>query len=48
LYSARTSAEYEQLWDDRRAAFEYLSTNDTHWQATRSAQRELADIEPSV
>jgi hypothetical protein len=28
LYSARGPAEYEQLWADRRNAYEYLPTND--------------------
>jgi hypothetical protein len=42
LYSARGPAEYEQLWADRRAAYEYLPTNDEHWQAALSAQRDLA------
>ena len=28
LYSARGPAEYEQLWADRRAAYEYVPTND--------------------
>jgi predicted nucleic acid-binding protein len=42
LYSARGPAEYEQLWADRRAAYEYLPTNDEDWQSALSAQRELA------
>ncbi|WP_375501788.1 PIN domain-containing protein [uncultured Jatrophihabitans sp.] len=42
LYSARSPAEYERLRADRRAAFEYLPTNDEHWQAAFAAQRELA------
>ena len=42
LYSARGPAEYEQLWHDRRLAYEYLPTNDEHWQAALNAQRELA------
>lgn len=41
-YSARGPAEYEQLWADRRAAFEYLPTHDEHWQTARGAQRALA------
>jgi predicted nucleic acid-binding protein len=44
LYSARTPAEYEQLWDDRRAAYEYLPTHDEHWQTALGAQRELARV----
>ena len=42
LYSARNAAEYEQLWSDRRLAYEYLPTNDEHWQAALDAQRALA------
>jgi predicted nucleic acid-binding protein len=42
LYSARNSAEYEQLWSDRRLAYEYLPTNDEHWQTALNAQRQLA------
>jgi predicted nucleic acid-binding protein len=42
LYSTRNSAEYEQLWSDRRASYEYLPTNDEHWQAALGAQRALA------
>jgi predicted nucleic acid-binding protein len=42
LYSARSPAEYEQLWADRSAAYEYLPTEDGHWQRAFEAQRELA------
>jgi predicted nucleic acid-binding protein len=42
LYSARSPAEYEQLRADRRAAYEYLPTDDGHWQRAFSVQRELA------
>lgn len=42
LYSARGVDEYEQLWSDRRLAYEYLSTTDEDWQAALNAQRELA------
>lgn len=42
LYSARSPAEYEQLWVDRRAAYEYLPTDDQHWQRALGAQRQLA------
>jgi predicted nucleic acid-binding protein len=42
LYSARNSAEYEQLWSDRRLAYEYLPTNDEHWQTAWNAQRQWA------
>ena len=44
LYSARNPAEYEQLWADRRVAYEYLPTDDQHWQAALKAQRELARL----
>lgn len=42
LYSARTPAEYEQIWADRRLAYEYLPTDDEQWQTAFAAQRELA------
>ena len=42
LFSARSPTEYEQLWADRRAAYEYLPTDDEHWQRALAAQRELA------
>lgn len=42
LYSARNSTEYEQLWADRRTAYEYLPTDDEHWQSALEAQRVLA------
>lgn len=42
LYSARNPAEYEQLRADCRAAYEYLATEDEHWQQAFGAQRELA------
>jgi len=42
LYSARGSADYEQLWSDRRLAYEYLPTDDDHWQTALAAQRQLA------
>ena len=42
LYSARSPAEYEQLRTDRRAAYEYLPTDDVHWQRAFDTQRELA------
>jgi predicted nucleic acid-binding protein len=44
LYSARGPAEYEQLWADRRAAYEYLTTDDEHWQTALNAQRGLARL----
>jgi predicted nucleic acid-binding protein len=42
LYSARNPADYEQLWSDRRLAYEYLPTDDEHWQTALSTQRSLA------
>ena len=42
LYGARNPVEYEQLWVDRRVAYEYLPTEDEHWRAALQAQRELA------
>ena len=42
LYSARNPQEYEQVRADRRAAFEYLPTEDEHWQRAFGVQRELA------
>ena len=42
LYSARTAVDYAQIWSDRRLAYEYLPTNDEHWQAALNAQRSLA------
>lgn len=42
LYSARTPAEHERLRVDRRAAYEYLPTNDEHWSRALDVQRALA------
>ncbi len=42
LYSARSPAEYDQIRSDRRHAYEYLATEDGHWQAAFDAQRSLA------
>lgn len=42
LYSARNPVDYEQLWADRRLAYEYLPTEDEHWQTALTAQRKLA------
>lgn len=44
LYSARSPSEYEQLWRDRKLAYEYLPTNDEHWRAALNAQRRLAQL----
>jgi predicted nucleic acid-binding protein len=42
LYSARSLAEYEQVRTDRREAYEYLPTDDGHWQRAFDTQRSLA------
>ena len=42
LSSARSPAEYEQVRSDRRDAYEYLPTDDVHWQRAFDAQRALA------
>jgi predicted nucleic acid-binding protein len=42
LYSARRPGEYEQVRADRGEAYEYLPTNDGHWQRAFDAQRLLA------
>ena len=42
LHSARSPGEYEQLRADRREAYEYLPTDDDHWQRAFDAQRVLA------
>lgn len=42
LYSARSPGEYEALRRQRELAYEYLPTNDEHWQQALGAQRELA------
>ena len=42
LYGTRSPAEYEQVRADRREAYEYLPTDDDHWQRAFDAQRLLA------
>lgn len=42
LYCARSGAEYGRIRADRRDAYEYLSTEDQHWQSAFEAQRSLA------
>lgn len=42
LYSAQTPIEYEQIKTRRRDAYEYLPTDDEHWQRAFTIQRELA------
>src|SRR5688500_9209805 len=45
LYSTRSPAEYEHVRADRREAYEYLPTDDVHWQRAFDAQRALARAE---
>jgi predicted nucleic acid-binding protein len=42
LFSVRSPAEYEEVRADRRTAYEYVPTEDEHWQRAFAAQRELA------
>ena len=42
LYSTRTAAEYEQVRCDRRAAYEFLVTDQEVWDRALEVQRELA------
>jgi predicted nucleic acid-binding protein len=42
LYSARSPVEYERIRADRRVAYEYVPTEDRHWQQAFDAQRDLA------
>ena len=42
FYSARSSEEFARLRDRRRSAYEYLPTDDEHWQAALEAQFQLA------
>jgi predicted nucleic acid-binding protein len=42
FYSARSPGEFARLRDRRRSAYEYLPTNDEHWQAALEAQFQLA------
>lgn len=42
LYSARSADQYEALRADRIAAYEYVPTDDEHWQLALNAQRLLA------
>lgn len=42
LYSARSPGEYERVRADRREAYEYLPTDDVHWQRAFDGQRSLA------
>ena len=44
LYSARSPGEYEQLWSDRRRAYEDMPTNDEDWQTALAAQHALARV----
>ena len=42
LYSARSREEYERVRADRRAAYDYLPTNDEHWTRALDVQQALA------
>jgi len=42
LCSTRSPGEYERIRADRRIAYEYLPTEDRHWQEAFDAHRELA------
>jgi len=42
LCSTRNPGEYERVRVDRRIAYEYLPTDDRHWERAFDAQRELA------
>lgn len=42
LYSARGPEQYEQVWADRRVAYEYVPTEEEHWSQSFAAQRVLA------
>lgn len=42
LYSTRTAPEYEQVRRDRRAAYEFLVTDQEVWDRALEVQRELA------
>ena len=42
LFSARNLQEYEQIRHNRRHAYEYLPTDDRHWQDAFDVQRRLA------
>ena len=42
LFSTRSPDEYERVRADRRTAYEYLPTDDEHWQRAFAAQRALA------
>jgi len=42
LCSTRSPGDYEPIRADRRIAYEYLPTDDRHWQEAFDAQRDLA------
>jgi predicted nucleic acid-binding protein len=42
FYSARSPGEFADTRDRRRSTYEYLPTNDEHWQAALEAQFQLA------
>ena len=41
FYSARSAREFARVRDRRRVAYEYLPTNDEHWQTALAAQFQL-------
>ena len=42
LFAARSAREFEQIRADRRLAYEYLPSDDEHWQRALDAQGALA------
>ena len=42
LFAARSAREFEQIRADRRLAYEYLPSDDEHWQRALDAQGVLA------
>ncbi len=42
FYSVRSAREFARVRDRRRAVYEYLPTNDQHWQTALEAQFQLA------
>jgi len=44
LYCARSPDDYEARRFDRRHGYEYVPTDDEHWQAALDAQRRLARV----
>src|SRR3954452_21348134 len=42
LWSARSPAEYEKIWQSRAAVFEYVDTLEEDWQRVQEVQRAMA------